>query len=90
MLSARQRYSDRGLGNLALKDSQTGGKGCANSILTLPLHSVTESYLAIPLKKRFQTISVEGHLLDESVLAVLEGVDILQYQRQQVRSWKIT
>jgi hypothetical protein len=81
ILSASQGYSDHDLGMAALRDSQNGGRGRANSVLALPLKLVTQSYLELPPEVRYQKIIVEGHELDESVLAVLEEVDVPQYQR---------
>jgi hypothetical protein len=81
MLSAGERYSDEQLGMLALEGFQNGGMGRANAMLTLPLSLVTESYLALPLETRHRKIVIEGHELDESVLAILDGVDVPQYER---------
>lgn len=81
MLTASQGYSDQDLGMLARKDFEHGGRGWANSILTLPLERVTKAYLAIAPDLRFKKIIVENHELDESVLAILEDVDVAQYQR---------
>ena len=64
-----------------MTDQQNGGRGRANSILTLPLNTVRESYLALPPGRRYRKITVEGHALDESVPAVLEDVEVPQYQR---------
>jgi hypothetical protein len=81
LLSASQRYSDRELANLALLDAQNGGRGRLNSVLALPLFAVKESYLALPPGQRFTEIEVDGHHLDESVLAILEDIEVPQYQR---------
>jgi hypothetical protein len=81
ILAASQGHSDQDLGMIALRGSQNGGRGRANSALTLPLHLVTEAYLALQAERRYGKIIVEGHELDESVLAVLEEVDLPQYQR---------
>jgi len=81
MLSVSQRDSDQDLRRLALKDLQNGGNGRANSILTLPLNLVIDSYLALPPESRYQKISIENHELDESVMAILKDVPVLQYQR---------
>lgn len=81
MLAASRRTSDRDLGPLAMQDYQSGGKGHVNTILTLPLDLVTDSYLALPPEMRFRKIVIENHELDESVLAVLGDVDVPQYQR---------
>lgn len=81
ILAASQTYSDHDLAQLALRDLQKGGRGRANSVLTLPLASVKESYFALPPDERFRKITVDGHELDESVLAILSDIDVPQYQR---------
>jgi hypothetical protein len=81
MLAAGQRYFDHDLKALALKEYQNGDRDCTNTILTLPLNRVNESYLALPPEMRYRKIFVEGYKLDESVLAILEDVDVPQYQR---------
>ncbi len=81
MLAASQHDSDRAVELRALEDFQSGGKGRANSILALPLQLVTQSYLAIPPELRYRAIRIQNHVLDESVLAVLEGIEVPQYQR---------
>jgi len=81
MLAANQQYSDQDLGMLALTDAQNGGKGQANSVLILPLHMVTESYLKLAPERRYSKIVIEGHELDESVLVILGEVEVPQYQR---------
>ena len=81
MLTASQRYSDQELRLLALKDFRSGDTGHANTILTLPLNLVFESYSALPPEQRFQKILIEGHEMDESVLAVLGDIDVPQYHR---------
>ena len=81
MLEASQSYTDRDLGTLAVKDSQGGGKGRVNSILVLPLDRVRESYLSLAPGARHTKIMVDDHELDESVLAVLEDIEVPQYER---------
>jgi hypothetical protein len=81
MLAASEQTSDQELALQAQKDAESGRRGRANSILTLSLRLITESYLALPSEIRYRKISVEGHELDESVLVVLSEVDVPQYQR---------
>ena len=81
MLSASQASLDQELGRIALEDFHKGGKGRANSVLVLPLNKVMDAYLALPPEKRFESIMVDNHHLDESVLAVLGDVEVPQYQR---------
>ncbi len=79
ILAASEQISDSELGKQALES----GTGRANSALVLPLDLVKETYLALSPEMRYGKIKVEGHILDESVLAVLMGVDVPQYQRMK-------
>jgi len=81
MLEASRQFSDQDLGRLALQDSQKGGRGRANAILALPLSQVRAAYLDIPPELRYRAITVAGHRLDDSVLAILEDLEVPQYQR---------
>ena len=81
MIAASQKYSDDEFGKLALEDARNGRNGRANTVLTLPLDVVKESYVALPPEKRYAKIMVDDHKLDESVLVVLMDVDVPQYQR---------
>ena len=82
LLSASHRYSDQELARLARQSAPNGGRGRANSVLTLPLSTVRESYLALPAEARCRKLSVDGHELDESVLAILMDIDVPHYQRR--------
>jgi len=81
MWSISQLYSDQSLGERALQNFENGGKGRANTMLTLPLHQVRESYLALSPEMRYGKIMIDHHELDESVLAILEDIEVPQYQR---------
>ncbi|MGD8406525.1 MAG: hypothetical protein PVJ21_22910 [Anaerolineales bacterium] len=81
MLTAGQKYTDQDLETLALKDLQTGGRGKANSILILPLDKVVGAFSTLPPETRYRKLEVEGHYLDESVLAVLGEVEVPQYKK---------
>jgi hypothetical protein len=80
MLTNSRRYSDQDLARFALQDFQSGGRGCANAVLALPLSLIAGSYLARPPEMRFQAITIENHQQHVSVLAVLEDVAVPQYQ----------
>jgi hypothetical protein len=41
---------------------------------------VTEFYLALPPEERYRKVAIDGHELDESVLAILD-VEVPQYQK---------
>jgi hypothetical protein len=77
LVDKSQDVSDDALGESALGN----GTGRANSILTLPLDRVRETFLSIPPEKRFSKIEVDHHTLDESVLVVLEDIEVPQYLR---------
>jgi len=81
MLDTSEKYSDSELGNLALKNLQQGGMGRANSILTMPLNTATNAYHALHPEMRYRKILIEDHKLDESVLVILDDVEVPQYQR---------
>lgn len=82
ILQASQRISDPDLARMALEDLQNGGKGRANAVLALPLNQVRAAYLAIPPETRYRALMAASHRLDESVLAILEDVEVPQYQRE--------
>jgi hypothetical protein len=81
MLTISQMYSDQEVGALARQDHANYGKGRFNTVLTLPLESVMDSYLALAPETRYREVTVDQHLLDESVLAILPDVDVPEYQR---------
>ncbi len=80
LLSASQRYSDLALGDLAMKNAQTTGRGRANSVLTLPLSRIDAFYHALPPDLRYRSSVMDGHLLDRNVPAILDKLDIPQLQ----------
>jgi len=81
MLRTSERFSNQDLRALALQELQNGGRGFANCILTLPLDLVLESYRGLPPEMRYGKIIIENHELDQSVLAILNDIDVPQYQR---------
>lgn len=81
MWSISQLYKDEDLGMLAQKNFEYSDSGHVNTILTLPLSKVKESFLALPLEARYQKVIVDDHEVDESVLAILEDIDVPQYER---------
>jgi hypothetical protein len=81
ILTISQLYSDLEVGALALQDFENYGKGRFNTILAVPVEKVMESYLAMAPDTRYREIVVDQHVLEESVLAILPGVDVPEYQR---------
>jgi hypothetical protein len=80
LISNSENYSDQELCEVALQDSQNGGPGRANAVLTLPFKEINTFYRAIPLEARNTPSSFQGHHLDETVAAVLD-IDVPKYQR---------
>ncbi len=77
LVDTSQQVSDDILAKRALENE----KGRANSVLALPLDRVREAFFALPPNQRFKKIKVDSHQLDESVLVVLEDIEVSQYQR---------
>jgi hypothetical protein len=81
LLTISSLYSDQDVAALAQQDSDNYGQGRFNTVLALPFDSVAGSYLALAPEERYREITVDQHMLDESVLAILPDVDVPQYQR---------
>ncbi|HXD11811.1 MAG TPA: hypothetical protein VN653_17225 [Anaerolineales bacterium] len=81
MLKNSENISPEDLWELALNDSQTGGKGRANAILTRPLKQISDFYLAMSPNERNVPILFEKHQLEETVAAVLENIPVPKYQK---------
>jgi hypothetical protein len=81
LLTISYLYSDPEVAALAQQDFDNYGRGRFNTVLTLPLDSVLDSYLSLAPGARYREITVDQHLLDESVLAILPDVDVPEYQR---------
>jgi hypothetical protein len=81
MMTISQLYSDQDVGRLALQDFENYGKGCFNTILTLPMDRVTDAFRTLTPQERYREIIVDDHILEESVLAILTDVDVPQYER---------
>ena len=76
-----ESISNRQLRELALVDEQNGGKGRANAILALPLRPLTDHYLSLPPEKRNAPILFEEYRLEETVSAILDGINTPKYQK---------
>ena len=80
MLANSEMLSNNDLRDLAITDVQTGGKGMANAVLAVPLKQIHSVYSAVSSEER-KTILVKQNRLDSTVLAVLDNITNLQYQR---------
>jgi len=81
MLMNNARYSDLDLRELALQDFQNGGYGWYSAVLTLPLNQISDTYSFISLEARNHPIWFQNHQLDETVAAILEGINVPKYRR---------
>jgi len=81
MMKNSESLTHQDLCNLALEDARNNGKGRSNAILALPLKRITDAYLAITPEARNVPIFLENNRLDETVPAVLDGINVPKYQR---------
>jgi hypothetical protein len=63
----------------ALGDAERGGKGRANSVLTIGIDVLRDFCNSIPLEKRGGNINFGAHKLEENVLALFSEVKSLNY-----------
>lgn len=78
LLAASQGISDGELGRRALNSE----RGRANSVLVLPLVTVSEAWLALPPEMRYRKINLDGCELDESTLVILDDMEVPEYKRR--------
>lgn len=81
MLSTHERVSNHALQEMALEDARRGGRGWANSILTLPLRQLSAHYASAARDLPDHPVTFEGHRLDETLAAILEEVTVPDYRR---------
>jgi hypothetical protein len=81
LIDNSEAVSDQALRERALRDAGSGGRGRANAVLVLPHRAITAFYDELSLQERNRLVIYEGHLLDETVAAVLEGICVPKYQR---------
>lgn len=65
---------------MAIADAQSGGKGKANAVLTLPWERLQGVYRAMAPAARNVPIVFEENRLDSSVAAILEEIAVPRYQ----------
>ena len=81
MIRNSESCSDHDLRMLAMQNLRSGGAGRANAMLTLPFKDLSAAYRFTPLAARNNPISFHDHQLDETVAAILDGVNVLKYLR---------
>jgi hypothetical protein len=79
MISKSKEYSEDDFKKAALKHAEQGGKGRANSVLTIGLDELMDKCNSIPLEKRSGNINFSGHKLEGNVLALFSEVKNLNY-----------
>jgi len=80
MLRHGNNLSHQRLCELAIADAQDGGKGKANSVLTLPWERLLSVYRAMVPAERNIPIVFEENRLDSTVAAILEEIAVPRYQ----------
>jgi hypothetical protein len=80
MLRHVNDLSHQRLCELAIADAQDGGKGKANSVLTLPWERLLSVYRAMVPAERNIPIVFEENRLDSTVAAILEEIAVPRYQ----------
>ncbi len=81
MIKNSESCSDHDLRTLAMQNLRSGGPGRANAMLILPFKDLGTAYSSTPLAVRNKPISFHGHQLDETVAAILDGVNVPKYRR---------
>lgn len=81
MMKNSEGISHQDLCERAVEDAQSGGKGRANAVLTLPLKRVKDFYLAKPPQERNTPAVFEQNKLEETVPMILEGITVPKYQK---------
>ncbi|MBX3063448.1 MAG: hypothetical protein KF726_10765 [Anaerolineae bacterium] len=78
LLTASQQHTEALLRDKVLADARNGGRGRANTVLTIAPDVLRNAYLRLAPEERYAPINVDGHLLTESVLAVLNDIEVPQ------------
>ena len=81
LIDNSEGVSDQVLRERALRDAGSGGRGRSNAVLVLPHRAITAFYGGLSPQERNRPVIYEGHQLDETVAAVLEGIQVPKYQR---------
>jgi hypothetical protein len=79
ILTNSQSVSKKDLYELALKDSQNGGKGRGNAVLVLPIQEITDYYHSLPLQDRNAPRQFKEYHFESTVPAILEGLSVPKY-----------
>jgi hypothetical protein len=80
MAANSQRHPRETLEKLARKNSAQGRPGRANAMWVAPLQAVHEAYKALPPPRRHQPLPFMNTLLDGNVPAILDDLDVPNYE----------
>ncbi len=80
MLKHSDGLSHQSLCELAIADAQSGGRGKANAVLTLPWERLQDVYRAMSPAARNVPIIFEENRLDSTVAALLDEIAVPRYQ----------
>jgi hypothetical protein len=80
MLKNGDDLSHQRLSQLAIADAQSGGRGRANDVLTLPWERLQDVYRAMPQVARNVPVIFDENRLDSTVAAILDDIAVPRYQ----------
>jgi hypothetical protein len=80
MLKNGDDLSHQRLSQLAIADAQSGGRGRANDVLTLPWERLQDVYRAMPQVVRNVPVIFDENRLDSTVAAILDDIAVPRYQ----------
>ena len=79
ILTKSRQFSEDNFKKAALEDAERGGKGRANSVLTIGIDVLRDFCNSIPLEKRGGNINFGVHKLEGNVLSLFREVKSLNY-----------
>jgi hypothetical protein len=80
MVKKSASLSHQSFSESAIADAQSGGRGKANAILTLPWERLQSVYRAMPPAERNAPIMFEDNRLDSTVAAILDEIAVPRYE----------
>lgn len=82
LCNASQQHTESVLQAKVLLDAQNGGRGRANTVLTLPPELIRDVYRQLAPENRYVPVTVAGHQISESMLATLDDIEVPQLEWQ--------
>ena len=85
IMTKSNQYSEDDFKKAALIDAEQGGKGRANSILTIGLNELRDRFNSIPPEGRNGPINFGSHQLEGNVAALFSEVSSLRYSFKMIK-----